>query len=154
MRGNVTTRLDKLTRENLGGIVLAAAGLRRLGLSPSNAIDLPVEAFVPAPGQGAMAVQCRADDRAIVALARQLNDSPTARAVGAERAFLAQVGVGCATPVAALAHVTEAGMVHLHSQLFSDDGKRMAEAREEDRDGESLGRAMAMRLRSDLEQRP
>ena len=104
LRGNVPTRVDKLREGRYEAIVLAAAGLDRLGLDVSDlcALDLAPERLVPAPAQGALAVQVRAGDRELVELCREhLHDAPTANAIAAERALLARAGGGCNLPLGA-----------------------------------------------------
>jgi hydroxymethylbilane synthase len=104
LRGNVPTRVRKLREGQYDAIVLAAAGLDRLGLSMDGvvALDLPLERFVPAPAQGALAIQVRAGDKSLFELCReQLHDADTARAIEAERSLLSSAGGGCSLPVAA-----------------------------------------------------
>lgn len=103
LRGNVDTRLRKVQQAQYDAIVLAAAGVLRLGLEAAITEYLPFELMLPAPGQGALAVQCRADDAATRALLAPLDHKPTRAAVEAERAFLTGLGGGCAAPVAAYA---------------------------------------------------
>ena len=107
LRGNVDTRLRKLAAGEADALLLAAAGLARLGLAPAGAVPLAPEEFLPAIGQGALAIEARAGDEAVHAHLRALDDPPTAAAVAAERAFLAAVGGDCQTPLAA--HATVAG---------------------------------------------
>jgi hydroxymethylbilane synthase len=149
LRGNVPSRLKRVGRD-LDGVVLAAAGLRRLGLGPAHAVDLPLDVCVPAPGQGALAVQTRAGDAAVRRLVAGIHDEATWRAVSAERAFLAGLGTGCRLPAGALGAV-EGEIVRLHGQLFSPDGGTMVDGIEEGRDAESAGRALAQRLAARLE---
>ncbi len=116
IRGNVDTRLRKLAAGEVDALVLAAAGLIRLGREAEITEWLPPEEFVPAPGQGALAVQVRADDEIARTLAG-LDDAPTRRAVEAERLFADHVGGGCRMPVGAYAEqrdgrLTLTGMVH------------------------------------------
>jgi hydroxymethylbilane synthase len=120
IRGNVPTRVAKLDSEVLDAVVLAAAGLKRLGLRPEHRIDLPVEAFTPAPGQGALAVQTR-DGDPIAEIVGSIDDPVVRRCVDAERAFLSAVGGGCETPAGALA-VAEVGSIRLCGQLFPAEG--------------------------------
>jgi len=103
LRGNVDTRLRKAAGDDYDAVVLAAAGLLRLGLDQPITQWLPFEVMLPAPAQGALAVQCRADDEAVLALLRSIHHPPTWAAVNAERAFLSGLGGGCAAPVAAYA---------------------------------------------------
>ena len=103
LRGNVDTRLRKAQQGDYDAIVLAAAGVLRLGLGAAITEYLSLEVMLPAPGQGALAVQCRASDAGTQALLAPLEDAPTRAAVEAERAFLSGLGGGCAAPVAAYA---------------------------------------------------
>ncbi len=144
LRGNVTTRIAKIEHENLGGVVLAAAGLKRLGIEPPHCTDLPTDRFVPAPAQGALAIQTRADDVA-VDIVKVLDDATTRRCITAERSFLRTINAGCHVPVAALAHVDGDG-VSLHAQLFSDDGLRLAEGVETGENPERTGTILGERL--------
>jgi hydroxymethylbilane synthase len=102
LRGNVPTRIEKLETEGLDGVILAAAGLRRLGIDHPHQIALPLDRFLPAPAQGSLAVQVRADGEAegLVAL---LDHTATRTCVTAERSFLKEINAGCHTPVGALA---------------------------------------------------
>ena len=99
IRGNVDTRLAKVERGEYGGAMLALAGLRRLGIAVSEAEILPLDLCLPAPGQGALALQCRADDPATIALLAQLDDPATRVAVEAERALLRLLGASCEIPL-------------------------------------------------------
>lgn len=148
LRGNVPTRIAKMEQDGLDGIVLAAAGIKRLGIDHPHVVELPIDRFVPAPGQGALAVQgCEgsaASDRAGV-----LDDTATRRAVTAERRFLHDLGAGCHTPVGAFA--TVAGeTVSLHGQLFSDDGVQCVGGVEKGDDPLAVGAKLAERLRREL----
>ncbi len=147
-RGNVPTRIAKLEREDLDGVVLAGAGVKRLGIEVSHAIELPVDRFMPAPAQGALAIQTRAGDDA-AELVRVMDDVETRRRVEAERAFLRGINAGCHTPAAALAHISGDG-ISLHAQLFSDDYLRVVEGVETGADAEDVGRRMAERLLGEL----
>jgi hydroxymethylbilane synthase len=103
LRGNVGTRLRKLDAGDYDAIVLAGAGLTRLGLTSRVSEWLPVDLFLPSPGQGALAIEVRADDVEVQQLVRPLAHAPTQSALAAERAFLAHLGVGCAAAVGAYA---------------------------------------------------
>lgn len=123
IRGNVDTRVRK-TLDPAGpytATVLAQAGLTRLGLDAGTPVPLPVDVMLPAPGQGALAVQCR-DDAASRALLAPLDHRETRAAVYAERAFLAGLGGGCAVPVAALATI-RGEKLHLQGRVLSVDGR-------------------------------
>ncbi|MGH7614758.1 MAG: hydroxymethylbilane synthase [Gemmatimonadales bacterium] len=128
LRGNVDTRVRKALAGDYDAIVIAAAGVERLGLGEVIAEYLPYDVMLPAPGQGALAVQCRADDRATRALLETLDD-PVARATTtAERAFLEGVGGGCAAPIAALGEAittSEPPMLRLTGLVASVDGRRV-----------------------------
>ena len=99
LRGNIHTRLSKLPEG--GALVMAVAALQILGLTDHIAEALPLATFVPAPGQGCVAVECREGDDEVAALLAAVDHPPTRRAVEAERAFLAELGTGCSLPVAA-----------------------------------------------------
>lgn len=107
LRGNVDTRLRKSETPDYDAIVLAAAGLVRMGLTERVAEWLSLDEFVPAPGQGALAVEARADDAAVLAILAAIDDPDVAFAVRAERAFLRALGAGCTTPLGA--HVRRVG---------------------------------------------
>jgi hydroxymethylbilane synthase len=102
LRGNIATRLSKLP--DGGSLVMAVAAMQILGLTDRIAEVLPLDGFVPAPGQGCVAVECRANDAATAALLAAVDHAPTRADVEAERAFLAELGTGCSLPVAAHAH--------------------------------------------------
>lgn len=101
VRGNVDTRLRKLDAGEYDAIILAAAGLARLGIRRSGMYRLPPELMVPAPGQGALGVQCRSDDELLVERLRRISDPITELSVACERAFLAAVEGGCRLPIGA-----------------------------------------------------
>jgi hydroxymethylbilane synthase len=145
LRGNVDTRLAKLDRhEAWAGILLASAGLVRLGLGDRIGERLPPEVMLPAPGQGALAVTARAGDAAALAAARAVHDFPTAVVVAAERAFLRRVEGGCQVPVGALARREPSGRaVELHGRLVSLEGERAVEGVER---GEAADEPAAERL--------
>lgn len=151
IRGNVPTRVAKLESENLDGIVLAGAGLKRLGITHSNLRELPVDRFPPAPAQGALAIQTRKNDPAEGIIAA-LDDPAARRAVLAERAFLRTIAAGCHTPVAALA-ASSLGTLALHGQLFDDSHRTCAEGRDFGTDPDELGARLARRLLDDLDRR-
>lgn len=126
VRGNVDTRLRKLHEGHYDAIVLAAAGLKRLGLDAEIAEILRPDQLCPAPGQGALAVQTRCDDPA-VAICAQLNDRTSAIAVDCERAVLAALGGGCQLPIAAFAEVVGES-IQLTAGVFAADGSRAIRA--------------------------
>jgi len=124
LRGNVDTRLRKLRDGRYDAIVLAAAGLIRLGLAGEITTRIPVAEMVPAVGQGALALECRADDTAIRDLLAAVHHPPTDVAVTAERAFLAVLEGGCQVPMAA--HATlDGGRIRLIGLIATLDGRRV-----------------------------
>jgi hydroxymethylbilane synthase len=147
IRGNVPTRMEKV-HDNCDGVILAAAGLKRLGLEPAHAQKLPTDQFMPSPAQGALAVQVREGSEAEAAI-RAVNDETAHRVVRAERQFLATIEAGCHTPVGALAKL-EGDTIRLRAQLFSDDGLRWAEGEEAGDDPHEIGAALARRLLAEL----
>ena len=124
IRGNVDTRLRKAAGEECDGTVLAAAGLLRMGLAGVITEYLPPERFVPPPGQGAMAVEIRADDARMAALVGAANHHDTQAATDAERAFLQTLGGGCQVPVGAYAATHDDGSLTLHAFIGAPDGSR------------------------------
>lgn len=126
LRGNVDTRLRKALDGQYNAIVLAGVGLTRLGLDSHVTEWLSLDVMLPAPGQGALAVQCRADDTITLEILAALEDESTRKAVTAERAFLSGLGDGCAVPVAAFADVNrhQSSVISLTGLVISEDGKR------------------------------
>ena len=128
VRGNVDTRLRKLAEGQFHAIALAAAGLARLGLTDVISEWFAPETMVPAIGQGALAIETRADDADLAALLAPLHDADTAAAVTAERAFLAELGGGCTAAVAA--HATIAGdTLTLAGLIGATDGRLVRDTR-------------------------
>ena len=123
LRGNVDTRLQKMLNGEYDAIVLAQAGLTRLGLQAYISQVLPLDVMLPAPGQGALAVQCRADDTETLELLATIHDLATAAAVVAERAFLSGLGGECSLPIAAFAEKNN-GQIILTGAVISADGKQ------------------------------
>ncbi|MHB9132566.1 MAG: hydroxymethylbilane synthase [Armatimonadota bacterium] len=146
MRGNVDTRLRKLDEGQYDAICLAAAGLHRLGLGGRITQYFPTELMMPAVGQGALALQTRADDAELLAALTPMNDAATFNAVRAERAVLAELGGGCSLPLGALA-VIDGELIDLHAVWYLPESQRML--RDHLISGESpekIGKAMAERL--------
>ena len=123
IRGNVETRIRKVREGEFDASLLAAAGIVRLGLEREVAEWLDVDTMLPAPGQGALAVQCRADDAATLELLDAVDDPVTRAATTAERAFLRALGAGCTAPVAAYAEAAGGGAVRLVGLVASPDGR-------------------------------
>ena len=124
IRGNVDTRLRKLRDGLYDAIVVAAAGLGRLGLAPNTACPLPPEEFIPAVGQGILAVEARAEDSRVLDLLRDLDHVPTRWQAESERAVLHYLGASCYTPVAAHALVRD-GELRLVGMVASLDGREI-----------------------------
>ncbi len=147
IRGNLDTRLRKLDDGLYDALVLAAAGMRRLGFTDRISFSLPVEACVPAPGQGAIAIELRADAAATRSALRAIDDPETAAAIEAERALVAALGGGCQTPIGAVA-VTAGDDLDLHAVVVSLDGRQVVRGRDRARRAEAatLGARLAERL--------
>jgi hydroxymethylbilane synthase len=125
IRGNVDTRLRKVADGEVDGVILARAGLSRLGRAAEATEILDPMLMLPAPAQGALAVECRDDDGELLELLAALDDPGTRAAVTAERALLAELEAGCSAPVAALAEVAEGDdgpEIYLRGAVFSPDG--------------------------------
>ncbi len=147
IRGNVATRLAKIESMGLDGVILAAAGLIRLGLDEQILDPLDPERYVPAGGQGALAVEVRIDDEDIQQIVSQIEDSDVAAQVRAERAFLFELGAGCHTPVAVYATI-HGVRLRVRALVLSIDGERRIEgsAEGELRAPETLGVALGREL--------
>lgn len=145
LRGNVDTRLRKAENAEYDAIVLAAAGILRLGYADRITEYLPFDVMLPAPGQGALAVQARTDDAATLALVRPLDHATTRAATTAERAFLCALGGGCQVPLAAYGEVN-GETLRLRGLRASEDGTRVVRGevngstRQPDLVGEALAR--------------
>lgn len=122
VRGNVDTRLAKLRRGEVDALVLAAAGLSRLGIAPADAVPLDVDVSTPAPGQGFLAIEGRADDERVLRAVAPLADPLAAVCLAAERALLAGTGGGCLAPVGALCTPHGAGLRLIGFRCEGADG--------------------------------
>lgn len=158
IRGNVDTRLAKLDAGDYDAILLAVAGLTRLGLADRITESIPKSAMLPAVGQGAIGIETREDDNQTRSIVEQLDDSATHTSVCAERALLKDLEGGCLAPIAAWAYLEEAEL-HLTARVVSIDGKECLDAQQSvslDRTNtslmlkiaESLGLSVAAALRS------
>jgi hydroxymethylbilane synthase len=145
LRGNVDTRLRKLDEGLYDAIVLAAAGLRRLGWQDRIREIIPIEIMCPAGGQGALAIETRADSGPARELARKLDHAETRATVEAERAFLAMMGGGCQVPIGAYARL-EAGTIHLLAVVASPDGARIIKGDHRGSDPALVGAQLGRRL--------
>lgn len=147
LRGNLDTRLKKLEAGEFDAILLACAGLSRLGWGAGITHPIPVETCLPAIGQGALGLECRLDDAATRERIAFLNHPETAAAVAAERAFLARLEGGCQVPIAA--HGRLAGdRLTLHGLVADERGRRVVRGREEGAavEAEAIGTRLAERL--------
>ena len=146
LRGNVDTRLRKALDDQYDAIILAGAGLIRLGLDQHVTQWLSLDVMLPAPGQGALAIQCRADDQTALNLLAKLEDDSTRRCVTAERAFLSGLGGGCSVPVAAYAVVSDpSAMISLTGLVISEDGRKAIKVQRAGMDAQILGYELAQR---------
>ena len=142
LRGNIDTRLRKVQEGHYDAIILAAAGIERLGFFRSITEYLSFDVMLPAPGQGALAVQCRAGDNELLKLLEPLHHLETDRAVTAERAFLAALGGGCSAPVAAYAHRQGANL-EITGLVASLDGQKVIRVSAEGQEPALLGEKLA-----------
>jgi hydroxymethylbilane synthase len=129
IRGNIDTRLRKLRSGGYDALVLAEAGLQRLGLADQITQTLPLEIMLPAAGQGALGIETRADDAATRRIVAALDHPPTHAAVAAERAMLESLGAGCLTPVGAFGQVVGDSLT-LIGRALDENGARQWEARQ------------------------
>jgi hydroxymethylbilane synthase len=128
IRGNLDTRLRKLDSGQHGALVLAAAGLRRLGFEARISLVVPASVCVPAPGQGIVAIEVREDDTDVLNIVAGISDADTAVALDAERALVETLGGGCQTPIGALATPARDGSLELVAAVATRDGKRLLRA--------------------------
>ena len=148
LRGNVNTRLAKLDAGEFDAIVLAAAGLKRLGFERRIRSILPRSVMLPAVGQGALAIECRVGDAAILSTIAFLRDAGMTTAAQAERAFLRRVEGGCQIPVGVYAEVDTDGQISIDAMIASVDGQRIcrSDAHGAGEQAEVLGTALAEEL--------
>ena len=141
IRGNLDTRLRKLDTGEYDAIILAAAGLRRLGFASRISATLPADACVPAPGQGIVAIEIRESDDAVRTIVSAVNDAAAGAALAAERAVVDALGGGCQTPIGALALPVGSGDIDLIAVVVSLDGCRAVRAhvRGDRREAAALG---------------
>jgi hydroxymethylbilane synthase len=128
IRGNLDTRLRKLDSGQHAALVLAAAGLRRLGFASRISLTLPATVCVPAPGQGIVAIEIREDDTAVRDIVSAISDADAAVALDAERALVETLGGGCQTPIGALATPAAEGGLELVAVVATRDGRRVIRA--------------------------
>ena len=147
VRGNIDTRLRKVSEGEIDGIIVAAAALIRLGWQDKITEYLPTDYFTPAVGQGALGIEIRSEDKETVSLASTINHEPTWQGVTAERSFLRALGGGCRTPIAALGIVSD-DVLELSGMVASIDGSRILRATEEGdaHTPEQVGKQLAQKM--------
>ncbi|MBU8905068.1 hydroxymethylbilane synthase [Desertibacillus haloalkaliphilus] len=147
IRGNIETRLRKLREEDFDAIILAAAGLERMGWGDDIVTEyLEPDVCIPAVGQGALGIECRADDTEVLELLQKINDAKTERTVAAERAFLHKIEGGCQVPIAAYGTLAEDNQVNLKALVGSPDGKVILQESITGDDPVAIGEEIATRL--------
>ena len=148
LRGNVETRLRKLQQGEFDAIVLASAGMKRLGLSARHMSHLPEDRFIPAVGQGAIGIECRAADTELCALLAGMEHRPTRICVEAERGFLAGLDGGCQVPIAAHAIMRDDTHFHLEGLVGEVDGSRLLRLQQDGAAGDA--RAVGLGMARDI----
>ncbi len=150
IRGNIDTRMRNVTEGRLDAVVLAMAGLARLGIGDGLTAPIPYDVMLPAPAQGALAVECRVEDAELVALLARLDDPATRAAVTAERALMATLEAGCSAPLGALGDLTQDDTLVLRGVVASPDGSAVVrrEVTGSITDAERLGHGLASDLLS------
>ncbi|MDC0164232.1 hydroxymethylbilane synthase [Candidatus Pelagibacter bacterium] len=149
IRGNIDTRIKKLDKEKLDGIILAAAGVKSLNLNSKISISFEIEEVLPAVGQGVIAVQCKKNDEKVKSFLKNINDVETELCAKAERKMLQVIGGDCETAIGGLA-VIDNKILKLKAQLFSDSGSESFEHEltGKDIDAINIGKAMGEKLLS------
>src|SRR4030042_3484194 len=147
LRGNIDTRLRKVSEGEVDGIIVAAAALIRLGWQDKITEYLPTDHFPPAAGQGALGIEIRSGDKATALLASAINHEPTWQSVTAERTFLRALGGGCRAPIAALG-IVSGDVLKLSGMVASVDGSLILRATEEGnaQAPEQVGRQLAQKM--------
>ncbi|MCL6444280.1 MAG: hydroxymethylbilane synthase [Alicyclobacillus sp.] len=148
LRGNIDTRLRKLETEGLDAIVLAAAGLHRMGWTDRITAYLDIDVCLPAIGQGVLGIECRTDDAMLRDALEAISDPATVKAATAERALLAELNGGCQVPIAGYATVLPSGDVSLTGLVAEENGEHVVTTTMIDADPSALGQAVAKRLMS------
>jgi len=148
IRGNVDTRIRKAVAGQYDAIILAAAGVERLGLDEHITQYLSIELMLPAPGQGALGIEYRADDERTLTLLTAIDHQPTHSAVTAERSFLAALGGGCSLPVGAFASL-EGDLIRLQGVVAAPDGSRVLRVSAYGKDPQTLGKTLARKALAD-----
>jgi hydroxymethylbilane synthase len=144
IRGNLNTRIKKLNDSDWDGMILANAGVIRLGVTQANVEIIPFEIMLPAAGQGALAIEIRKTDKKTEEILRTIHDAPTASAVSAERALLRRLEGGCQIPIGAYGQIKD-NEIHLEAIIGSLDGRRIVRGKKTGKatDGELIGIELA-----------
>lgn len=148
VRGNLDTRIRKMKEGQFDAILLATSGLKRMGWQEEICQELPSDLLLPAVGQGALAIQCREDDKELLAVLSKLNHEETARAVRAERAFLNAFQGGCHLPLAAYAEI-KYDEVYLTGLVAHPDGKIVIKQSFIGKDAQAAGETLAKLLKEE-----
>lgn len=147
IRGNIDTRLEKLQNEDYDAIILAAAGLSRMGWSADVVTEfLEPEICLPAVGQGALSIECRGSDQELLSLLKKFACTKASQTVRAERAFLNKMEGGCQVPIAGYAHTNDKGEIVMTGLVASPDGKTIFKAQKVGQDPEKIGEELADNL--------
>ncbi len=150
IRGNIDTRIRKIQEEKLDGIVLAAAGLKRIHRESEITQFFPVEEVIPAPAQGVLAIELRERDTALLQKLNALSDAAIARLVDAERTFLKEIGGDCHLPAGAYAREETDGTLTLFALFGNEDGSRLAKTSVSGKDAKAVAKEAADKLKREL----
>ena len=147
IRGNVPTRIEKFLQSDADALILAFAGVHRLGLDSFIKQVIPLDVMLPAVGQGALGIEIRAEDAQIEAMLEKINDAPTAHCTAAERSFLRRLEGGCQVPIAAYARL-DGDKIHLQGLTGSTDGGTVIKdsISGDKHEAENLGKELAEKL--------
>ena len=125
IRGNIETRLDKSTENHYSGIILAEAGIKRLGIKNQITQRLSIQSFTPVPGQGALAIVCRKDDKDLLKMLKRIEHKNSYKEIQAERSLTESIGAGCTVPMGALATLKNKDkLMSLFAVVYSLDGRK------------------------------
>jgi len=125
IRGNIETRLDKSTENHYSGIILAEAGIKRLGIKNQITQRLSIQSFTPVPGQGALAIVCRKDDKDLLKMLKRIEHKNSYKEIQAERSLTESIGAGCTVPMGALATLkNKEKLMTLFAVVYSLDGRK------------------------------
>lgn len=150
IRGNIDTRIRKMQEEKLDGIVLAAAGLKRIHRESEITQFFPAEEVVPAPAQGVLAIELREHDSALLQKLDALSDAAAGRLVDAERTFLKEIGGDCHLPAGAYAREEADGTLTLFALFGNEDGSRLAKTSVSGKDAKAVAKEAADKLKREL----